>query len=220
MPISQLRTANVPNASLNDNSTPDALAGRSGEAVTTQLHGKYYTQCYRGNVFIGTTAIAGVILPIFSNTAHTFGLWNPAGSGKNLVPIRVTVGFVNTTSAAGNYVYAFTPVNIGSSIGTPVSAFTQIVPINAFLGSGVQPVGRFSNAITLSAAAAPTVILKTSGMNQLVTTTSSTTSVGWTVVEDFDGTIIIPPGLMFLLAGNAAPLSTTDASIMWEEVPQ
>lgn len=219
MPIAQLRSAGIPSASLSDNSTPDALAGRAGESISAQLHGKYYTQTYRGNVFIGTTATAGVVLPVFSNTAHTFGLWNPAGSGKNLVPIRFSLGFVNTTAAAGNIVYAFTPVNVGSSIGTPVSAFTQITPINAFLGSSNVPVGRFSNVITLSAAAAPTIILKTSGMSQFVTTTSTATETGWSQFEDFDGTLIIPPGIMFVVGGNIAPLSTNDAAISWEEVP-
>jgi len=70
MPISQLRTANIPSTSLADNSTPDALAGKAGEAIVAELHGKYYTQTYRGNVFVGTTAIGGITPATSAATAE------------------------------------------------------------------------------------------------------------------------------------------------------
>mgnify|MGYP001588060809 CR=1 FL=1 len=50
----------------------------------------------------GGTAVAGVKPPATNATAQTYAIWNPLGSGKNIVPLRMDIGFVDTTSAAGN----------------------------------------------------------------------------------------------------------------------
>lgn len=222
MPITQLRTAPLPNASLADNSTPDALAGRAGEGVATQLHGKYYTQAYRGNVYVGTTLIAGVIPPISTTTTHTFALWNPAGSNKNCVPIKLYAGNLNdVTAAPGHIIYQY-KLNVGSSVasGGPISTFTSAASTNTNLGSGNTSVARFAalaGAVVIDVAA---TFLKTSGINQLTTsTTSSTTQTQWTCAEDFDGTIIVPPNCLFLVSSNTTAANKFDFGLVWEEVP-
>jgi hypothetical protein len=222
MPISQLRAAPLPNQSLADNSTPDALAGRAGEALATQLHGKYYTQVYRGNVFIGSTAIAGVKLPISTTTTHVFAVWNPAGSLKNLVPLKLYAGLLNdTTAVAGHIVYQY-KANVGTVVGaaSQLTTFTSATIVNANLGAGVQSVAKFAalaGAVVIDVAA---TFLKNAGINQLATsTTSSTTQMQWTTVEEFEGTLIIPPNTLFCVSANAALLNSLDLALVWEEVP-
>jgi hypothetical protein len=74
------------NTSQTDGTTTQAfLQGKQGELLDAKLHGDFYTQAYRGNLFFGTTATAGTTIPIqASGLASTFTLYNPASSGKIL----------------------------------------------------------------------------------------------------------------------------------------
>ena len=224
MPLSQLRTNVLPNSSLPDGSTPDQLAGRAGEALAAELHGKYYTQAYRGNVFVGTAAIGGVAPAISTTTTtNTFGLWNPAGSGKNLVPIRYLIGFAAGTasSVAGNIVYTYS-TGVGSATATaaPISTFTTITPVSTYLGSGIASIAKFSAVAGGIVQLAAGTFLKTSGISQLaMNATSSTVATGWSAFEDFDGTLIMPPGSLLVVGANAAVLTVFNQAMVWEEVP-
>src|SRR2546425_8282152 len=92
--LQQVQVGALPTASLPDGQQPSSLAGKMGELIMAELAGKYYTAAYRGLVFIGSTANAGVVPPAFNATAQTFGVWNPSTSGKNIIPISLTVGLV------------------------------------------------------------------------------------------------------------------------------
>lgn len=217
MPISQLRTANIPSTSLADNSTPDALAGKAGEAIIAELHGKYYTQAYRGNVFVGSTALAGVVPATSTGTAQTFMIWNPAGSGKNIVPINCTLGYVSTTSVAGNYGYSFlTNMGSGFSVAGGCSAATLVAPVNMNLGSGIASIARFAPAT--ATVIAPTY-LRSMGVSQLALTAASTVTTGWTTREDFDGSIIIGQGSALFVVGYTSSAAIYDVAMVWAEVP-
>ena len=74
------------------------------------VNARYYPEVALGRVFMGTTAVAGVKPPAYNATAHTFCLWNPAGSGKNFVPLRLNMGFADTTGAAA-FQCSFASVN-------------------------------------------------------------------------------------------------------------
>src|SRR5882672_696976 len=93
MPIFYGQVGAPSNVSAADGSNLPALQGQQGEIITSELHGKYYTQNKRGNVFYASTAGAGVTVSIFSNASFTgLAVWNPQGSGKNLSMIRSVVG--------------------------------------------------------------------------------------------------------------------------------
>ena len=208
------------NVSGTDGVSYDVLQGKSQELIVSALHGKYFTQAYRGNVFIGTTAAAGVTPPIFSNASETFGIWNYAGSGVLAVPISCQIGYVSGTAAPGNFLYSYL-TGMGSSLGTPITAFTAVNPVNAYLGAGNTAKVKFAPAtITLSAAAAAlTAIVKTMGVSQMTTTAASTTAPMWIAREDFDGMIVIPPNTLFMVASNVASATICDITLVWEEVP-
>lgn len=180
--------------------------------------GQYYIDTFLGNVFVGSTAAAGVVLPVYTNTAQTFVVWNPLGSGKNIVPIRLSIGYVSTTAAASNFVLAY-QTGVGSQIATasPITAATLVAPVNMNLGSGNTSIAKFAPATATFTAGL--TFLRTTGFNQLVTTAATTSSIGWTWNEVYNGELIIPPGVALAVCGNIAPLQTNDVSMVWEEIP-
>lgn len=182
-----------------------------------QGSGKYYLDTINGNVFIGTTAAAGVVPTIFSSTSPTFGLWNPTGSGRNCILISCKIGYVSTTAAASNFVYGY-QTGVGSAVaaGGPVTAITTGTPVNALVGAGNASVAKFFPATaTLTAGCS---LLRTMGVSQLVTTAATTSLAYFQATEDFDGTLILQPGTLIVVGGNIAPLNTVDITMIWEEI--
>ena len=217
MPITQVRVGPPSTNSNADNSTPDQLGGKAGEAVVAALHGKYYTQAYRGNVFVGSTAVAGVVPPASTATAQVYMIWNPQGSGKNIVPISTTYGYVSGTSLAGNHGWSYlTGMGNGYQVARGASAATLVAPVNMNLGSGIPSVANFAPAT--ATVVAPTY-LRTAGVSQLVLTAAEATETGWTSREDFDGALIVAPGTALFAITLASEVGVFTISTVWEEVP-
>lgn len=183
----------------------------------TAASGQYYTDTYLGNVFVGSTAVAGVKPPAYNATAHTFCVWNPLGSGKNIVPIRLQAGWSDTTGAAGNVVISYQN-GVGSQVatGAPITAATLVAPVNTKLGAGNASVSKFAPATITFASA--TSLLLTTGISQLVTTATTAVIGTFTAEYLFNGSLIVPPGSAICVAGNIALLSNFDLSLVWEEV--
>ncbi len=183
------------------------------------VNARYYPEVALGRVFMGTTAVAGVKPPAYNATAHVFALWNPAGSGKNFIPLRLNMGFVDTTGAAGNVVLSYqNGVGSQAATGSPITAFTHVAPLNCLIGSGLASVAKFAPATATFAAA--TSLLCTTGISELVTTATDATNLYSKAFEEFDGRIIVPPGTAICVAGNIALLSNFDISLWWAEVPE
>ncbi len=180
---------------------------------------RYYTDCFNGNVFLGSTAVAGVKPAAYNATAITYALWNPLGSGKNIVPLYTSIGYVDTTSAAGNIGLSY-QTGMGAQVasGAAVTAATLVAPVNAFLSGGNASIAKFAPAtLTLGSAA---TYLMTFGFSQLVTTAATTSSIGWGPwVFNYMGAMIVPPGTGIFVTGNTAPLSNLDITTAWAEVP-
>ena len=74
----------------NDGVSFNARGGKTGELITSPLHGRYYEQTYRGNMF----GITGGLTTTTAGGAATFtGLvvGNPLGSGYNLAINKVFI---------------------------------------------------------------------------------------------------------------------------------
>src|ERR1700691_5218121 len=69
-----------------------AFSGRSGDHLTSDVHGKWYNAGYYGATFIAAPA-AGVI-GAYGTITNLTGmiLWNPLGSGKNVELISLALG--------------------------------------------------------------------------------------------------------------------------------
>lgn len=180
--------------------------------------GRYYPDANLGNVFVGTTAIAGVVPPAYNATAHTFCVWNPLGSGKNIIPIRLMLGWVSTTNATGNVVISYQN-GVGSQVatGAPITAATLVAPLNAKLGAGNSTIAKFAPATITFAAA--TSLLMTTGLTQDAIAATNATNTLKPAMHDFEGSICVPPGSAICVAGNIALLGIYDISLIWGEVP-
>ena len=179
---------------------------------------RYYPDVNLGNIFIGTTAIAGVALPAYNATAHTFCVWNPLGSGKYVIPMHLMVGYIATTSAAGNVVISYQN-NVGSQVatGAAITAATLVAPLNAKLGAGNSSISKFApGTITFGAA---TSLLMTTGLNEDAFAATAAVNQPKQAKHDFEGTLMVPPGSAICVAGNIALLSTFDVTMIWGEVP-
>lgn len=217
MPVTQVQPGPIPTASLGSNVPVNQLGGNLGEGVVSELHGKYYNLARAGLVFHGSTAAAGVLIPISSTTSPTFALWNPGNSGHNVVLIAYKVGWVGTTGAPGSILYMVS-TGVGSNIatGAPISAFTAGTPQNGLVGGGANSTSKFTpSAATIAAAG---TVFGCAGFSQL--TTTGTATFGTVELIDYlDGTIILPPGTLLYTAGSAALLSAFMQTFIWSEIP-
>lgn len=180
------------------------------------VNARYYNDANLGNTFIGTQAAAGAVVPIFSSTSPVFVLWNPLGSNKNLVPLWLTMGYVDTTGAAGAFCLGYqTGAGAQIATGSPVTAFTHVAPIAGKLG-GPASSARFAPATcTLTTGCAR---LMDVGINQTVLTAATTSSPQWTAKATFEGELIVTPGSLIVVGGNIATLSKFVLTMCWAEV--
>lgn len=191
--------------------------GRSGEQLVGNVHGKHHQSAYRGNVFIGTSAVAGTAIPINTTTAPTCILWN-ASTDRLVVPIAYYAGFASGTGIAGAIGYQLLS-NAGTGASgvttTNITAFTDLTPVCGYVGRASAH-ARFAVAATIVTTSNITY-LRSSGLSQGAPITS--TASYWSLQDTtFDGTLIIPPGYALYTVANTAIAEVTQQSWVWEEV--
>jgi hypothetical protein len=176
----------------------------------------YYGLVRQGKVFHGNVAAAGVVLPIFSATTQTLGLWNPVGSGKDLILLNIALTYVDTTGAAGGYVLAQL-TNAPAAIGTglAITAFTETAAIPAYNGAAQSSVAKFGQGATLTVTA-PTV-KRHLGLSQNAFTAAGTGQMAFVNRIDFSGEEVLAPGTAVFVAGNIATLAKWSGSLTWAE---
>jgi len=192
--------------------------GNAGELIVQELNGRYYEQAMRGNIFVYSTAAAGIALIVAAVTGNHPTVWNPTGSGYNFVPISITLGYVSGANAPGSLALFYTP-NAGSAIGTaaPVVTFTHVAPVNALIGGGRASVMRWSPAVS-TYVAVPTW-LATLGIS-LFTGVAATAVAPFQLRYDFDGTLVLAPGnALHVTAIQATTTALFTVTIVGMELP-
>jgi hypothetical protein len=212
MPI--LQNVVGPIASASANAIVNGRSGQLGDAITSQLHPRYYETNYRNNLFGLSVSTAAAVTAFAGAAGGTpmLAVFNPSGSGKNAVILKASVGTVVAASAAGT-------VSFGLWFGT-TAAITQATVVTPWsmstqLQSGSVMTG-FRNVALTSGSAASNVIP--------VSSYYWATGAGAALVTggpiDLEGSLIIPPGAYVALGGSAALTSATwIGSLQWEEVP-
>lgn len=181
-------------------------ASRHGEMLT-QLHGKYYQAAKDGVLWHAVTTAAGVAPGTDSEaTAQAVSLYNPPGSGMDLVVQCGRIAYVSGTLGAGEFHWT---KNTDSAAAAPTG--TAMVISAGYLGGGAGP------AVALQAAtvpAAPTLVRVFCSLDALVAT--SVVGLGG-FVDEVAGAIVVPPGMSVNLAADAAAGTTplVAISIMW-----
>jgi hypothetical protein len=190
--------------------------GNQGELLQGKLNADFYEQTLRGNAFVYSTPAVGAAL-IAPTTTNAPMIWNPAGSGKNLILHKIVFGYTGTTWAVGHIEYGVLTA-AGSQIGTgaPVVSLTQVSGVNLLLGGGNASVMRFAPT-TLVTVAAPT-FLCTAGISSFAGT-ATTALANMTMVDYINGMIIVPPGVAFFVMAQSAMAGVVCTSIFGVELP-
>lgn len=211
MPQIQGNITKVPTASATGTTT-SFLQANTTEIVASQLHGRLGSAAYNGNLFMASTAAAGVTIPISTTTSPTFTLLNPIGSSVNCELLAITIGITVVTSVAS-------PILLGylggvTSATNPTSTTARAIT-NAKLNSGNSPLANLFTAATLAAAV---TTFATIGQ---ITATNATAgnSLGPWFSADLQGGILLTPGSLVHVCGSAAQTSPTTITLWYAEYP-
>jgi hypothetical protein len=197
----------------NDGMLGPPRLGRTGEVNVSDVHGVKYESVYRGGMFSASSSVAGVAPGTVLSTTPPCCLYNPLGSGKNLVLDRITLGYVSGTLGAGF-------IAIAQVLGqtTIPTGGTVIAGISNQVGNGASGVGKIYQGSTLIAV--PTII-RPSPFNFGAFTAA--TAVTWApMLVNTEGEYIVIPGgalvLQGVMAAGTSPLVVF--GLQWEEVAQ
>jgi hypothetical protein len=187
-----------------------ARMGRQGDVIASELHGRYYEQAYRNNVFVGSNGATPSVTTVALATTYTgLALINPAASAVNLVLLKVGYSFlvvfpaVATVGLMGGY----------SPLGTTTFSAAATDGLNAKL-NGARSVGRAALSATL--VGTPQLLqVFGSGLTGAATTVPMIQQV-----VDMEGSVVIPPGgYVAIYTSTVSGAGALAASFMWEETP-
>ena len=198
----------LPSSSQPDGSQVYALAGKQGEALVSEVHGKFYTSNYRGGLF-GFNVTAVTIPAIAATLVSVFSLWNPPSSGVNAELVDTEIGQVLATTVvdAVGWYYSSGSQALGGTFTTKGTALSGI--IGNVAGNKVLPYSAYTHSGT------PARV-------DIIGSFGAVTDAGLALpMKIYDGRIIIPPGTVISVAMSTAAgqASGLDISARWIEWP-
>ena len=197
--------------------TPTRLrADKTSAQVVTDAHGRFQEAVLRGNVFTLSSKTQTVIAvndvaPLPANGSPHVGVYNPIGSGKNLVILKVGCDTVSGTPGGPMY------LDISNNTAAPETLVTSTPAVNnlTFLPQG-------SVARTLAHPSPPSGIALTTTLRPLCGQAAIAAGAGNYSCEDItDGSIIVVPGNFIGVSAHATGTShVLSCYMIWEEVLQ
>jgi hypothetical protein len=191
-----------------DGTTITARAGRQGDTIVSELHGRYYENAYRKNIYVGSNGAVPSVTTVALATTYTgLALINPQASTVNLTLLKVGYSFLVAFPAAAT---------IGLMAGFAAGGVTTFSAAatdgaNTFVG-GPRSQGR----ACLSATLVGSPFLHTvfgSGLTGAITTTPDIQQI-----VDMEGSVVIPPGgYVAIYTSTVSGAASLAGSFMWEE---
>lgn len=215
--------------SFSDGAIAPQRGGKLGDTIISELHGRFYEQVYRANVYStgsALTALSANTITLTATSTPILGVWNPSSSSVNLVILQASVGFVLNTLTApvgpGAFLWASSTGNAAITTGSaPFNRKTMVASgsqAKAFPG-GVALTGLTNNLVVFEAADFPQPSGQTAG-TITASTASSSFAAGFNGVQNFDGSLIVPPGGVLSLVNTTSTTTYSAAGrLLWEEVP-
>jgi hypothetical protein len=195
-------------ASLGVGTAAPLRQGNMGEAIVSELHGRYYEATYRKSTFAAATQAALASTAAFATTYTGLCLSNPIGSNVNLVLNKI--GFASILAQTTALAFG---IMTGFNASTNVTHTTPGAPSSNFVG-GAAGVGLVDTAATLPVAPTLRQVLG------VVDTGATTVATVDACEYDLEGDIIIPPGgFAAIYTSSASVAASLLASMAWEEVP-
>lgn len=190
-----------------DSAAFTARGGKQGEQMVSELHGRYYEQAYRGNMFSASLQAVGTTTVGLATTYTGLVLSNPIGSAVNLVLNKASImqSVIQSTQVEA---YA---IAIGFNATTNVTHTASLATRSNKVGSGLSSIGLADTSATL-----PTAPFYHTFMADTGTATADNTGG----VIDFEGSLILLPGAYALWVTPAqASVAGMWFSFQWEEIP-
>jgi hypothetical protein len=209
-----------------NNAIVSGRAGQLGDSITSQLHGQYYETNYRNNLYFGghtaLTALSANTITLTATTTPILGVWNPTNNTNNLVIVQAMLNVVanNLTSGAGPGVFVWALSLNNGAISTGANPYNSKTLLQS--GSNAKV---FAGATALTGLSNNLVVVGGAGLPSpagLTYTTLASTALLPSYVgrEDFDGTLIVPPGgVLALLNTTSSTVFSAVGRLTWEEVP-
>jgi hypothetical protein len=200
--------------------TPVAVRqGQLGDVVVSELHGRYYEQAYRRNLFSGaisgSTGVTASALGVITATAYTgLVLYNPPSSPVNLVLNKVGYAFPIAPAAA-------TVVSIGTGVSQLLPISTTAVTTRNNYVTGPAAVGQLYSVATFGITTSnPVTTTPQYTLGWVGTQAATGTGQAPHGVYDLEGSIVIPPtGFACIYLSTVANTNGFFGHFAWEEVP-
>lgn len=202
--------------------------GKAMDQIVSDLMPRFYEQNYRSNMFSGgmaLTSISNVIWTTATTDATSkgiVGIYNPATSGYNAVLLQAHVNCVvtaATNTGCGGFNWMSATAQSGLTLGS--------APLNraTLLASGSKM--KDMSGIALTGLSGASVVRHGSSIStgsmanfSFVGTAAGQATPNVAGIENFDGSVIVPPGGVFFLAANTTPVAhSAVSSLLWIEVP-
>lgn len=217
-------TGQVGLAFASDGANIPVRQGRQGDVTVSELHGRFYEQNYRGNLYgngvVALTALTANTITLVATATPILGVWNPLVSTVNLVLLQATLaaGANNTaTVGCGAFVWATSTGNAALTLGTaPFNHRTLVASGSQAKGLAfIALTGLTNNLVVQEGADFPTPNIITT---TAIPTTVQTPTVSYT--QNIDGSLIVPPGgVLALLNTVSSTTVSVTGRLLWEEVP-
>ena len=207
----QTQTNGITQANV-DGTYPVALGGKQGDLIASELHGKFYTTAYRGNLYWAN--VTGVTIPLKAAAlVSVFTLYNPPNSGVVAEIVDTEIGQVLATTVVDAVGWYFS-----TALLTALGTFTTPGVAGTNFGScrlGDTPANKvqFFSAYTHSGTPVRADIIGTFG--------AVTDPVAVVMSKVYDGRLILPPGIAMSVAMSTAAgtASGLDIGARWAEYP-
>jgi hypothetical protein len=208
-----------------DGTDIQARAGRTGDQIVSELHGRFFEQCYRGNLFgfgLSNTALVSanaIATGVSSSAQPVIGLYNPLTSPVNLVILQASIVIATvaaTAVAPGGFMW------VGSAGNSAVSTGSSPTNLKTLLSPGGSYGKAFSVSTALTGLTNSLAVIRGTSICPINAAGAATavSLMQGVAVENVDGSLIVPPGGV---VGIMNQISTTTlsvtTSIMWEEFP-
>jgi len=214
--------------SIGPNTAVNTRAGNMGDTIVSELQGRFYEATYRGTSFSwgkALTSLSANSITLVAATTPIIGVWNPTNSGVNLVITQAALScYLNTLTTpvgAGSFMWAVSTGNSAISTGNAPwkrNTLTQSGSLAKGFDLATALTGLTNNLVIVEPADFRSPTGQTYGT--IVAPTAGTSLTDFGGVQNFDGSLIVPPGgvLALLNTTSTATMSAT-ARIMWNEVP-
>jgi hypothetical protein len=185
---------------------------RKGAVATSDAHSRYQEAVLRGNVYyLSAGAAAPTAFTGAAGGTPLIGVMNPIGSGKALVFLAASSTITAVPSAAGvvdSELWAGTSVLPTGTVTAPTNMASQ------------QSTGSISKGFVNTAMTSSTAINLVTGLSAFWWATAAAGAIASSGIIDLAGITVAIPGVLVALGVRTVPTSTTtDAFLMWEEVP-